>query len=47
MLGYVAGVVALPLAGQGWLQPGALAMVVGIPLLLWLAARLARAGGQP
>jgi hypothetical protein len=47
VLGYVAGVVALPLAGQGWLPTGALAMVVGIPLLLWLAARQARAGTRP
>ena len=45
VLGYAAGTLALPLilGGVTWFHLGGLAMIVGVPLLLWLAGRLARA----
>jgi hypothetical protein len=49
ILGYAAGVLALPLilAGVSWIHLGALAMIVGVPLLLALAARLDRVVPAP
>jgi hypothetical protein len=48
MLGYAAGVVVLPLilVGGSWIHVGAGAMILGVPLLLWLADRLDRAAPE-
>ena len=48
ILGYAAGTLALPLilGGVTWLHLGGLAMILGVPLLLWLAGRLARAPAE-
>jgi hypothetical protein len=49
ILGYAAGLLALPLilTGVAWIHAGALAMIAGVPLLLWLADRLDRAIPAP